>query len=115
MNENMSSKRKEQEMRLVRVYMNEKKAHLDSLMQFLDQRKMRGVTVFRGIAGFGDSGKWHMANLIDLALDLPLVVEFFEYRASAEKSIIAIHKLLPQAHIISWDIELSFEPPLKKG
>ena len=42
-----------------------------------DQQRVQGVVVFRGIAGFGDSGEVHASDLLRLNVDLPLVVEFF--------------------------------------
>ena len=39
---------------MVRVYLTEAKAHLPGLMKTLhDEEQVRGVTVFRGISGFG--------------------------------------------------------------
>ena len=63
----------------VRVYLTESEDVLEELLGHLhDEEKVQGVTVFRGISGFGKSGKMHAASLMDISLDLPLVVEFFE-------------------------------------
>ena len=41
------------EVLMVRVYLTEAETHLESLLKELnDEGKVRGVTVFRGIAGF---------------------------------------------------------------
>src|SRR6266566_4047516 len=64
---------------MVRIYLTEGEHLLKQLMKKLhDEEKVRGVTVFRGISGFGRSGKMHSASLVDLSLDLPLVLEFFD-------------------------------------
>jgi PII-like signaling protein len=50
----------ETEVIVVRIYLHEAKAHLAELLQYLhDESKVRGVTVFRGITGFGSSGEIH--------------------------------------------------------
>ena len=60
---------------MVRIYLTEGDHQLHRLLDFLNQEEhVRGVTAFRGIAGFGKSGKVHEASLIDIAMDLPLEI-----------------------------------------
>jgi len=74
---------KTEEVTLVRIYCSEAEHKLQSVLALLhDQEEVAGVTAFRGIAGFGSSGKMHSASLLDLSLDMPLVIEFF---AKADK------------------------------
>jgi PII-like signaling protein len=49
-----------------------------ALLELLRERNFAGATVLRGIEGFGASAKLHTANLLDLSLDLPIVVEVIE-------------------------------------
>jgi PII-like signaling protein len=49
-----------------------------ALVELLRERNFAGATVLRGIEGFGASAKLHTANLLDLSLDLPIVVEVIE-------------------------------------
>ena len=63
----------------VRIYLTEGEGRLEELLQRLhDEEQVQGVTVFRGISGFGKSGKLHSSSLLDMSLDLPLVIEFFD-------------------------------------
>ena len=58
---------------------------MHELLQYLhDESKVQGVTVFRGITGFGSSGEVHSSTLIDMSLDLPIVIEFSD---TAEKVV----------------------------
>ncbi len=94
--------------RLVRIYLTEAGDHLHSLLEKLRlQETMRGVTVFRGIAGFGDSGKLHAASLVDLSLELPVVVEFFDTPQRVEQILEHLADDLPVGHVVSWDVELN--------
>ncbi len=74
----------ERQMIMVRIYLSEAdqgKKHnlLDEVMELLhDKHRVHGVTVFRGIAGFGAKGVVRSADLLRLAQRLPLVVEFFD-------------------------------------
>ena len=69
----------EREVLMIRVYLSEHEARLPKVLALLhDDLKVRGLTVFRAMSGYGNSGRWHTSNLVDLSLDLPIVVEFFD-------------------------------------
>jgi hypothetical protein len=92
---------------MVRVYLSEADAELKPLLNCLhDELQMRGVTVMRGIAGFGASGLVHGSQLIDLAHDLPLVLEFFDSPKRAQEAIARIKQLIEPGHIVSWPVIL---------
>ena len=41
---------------MVRIYLHEAESHMNELLKYLhDENKVHGVTVFRGITGFGVS------------------------------------------------------------
>jgi PII-like signaling protein len=89
---------------MVRVYLNEGQSKLDSIMQMLhDEEHMSGVTVLRGIIGYGDSGRVHTSSLLDVSLDLPLIVEFFDTQERVEPVISRLEKELSLAHIVTWN------------
>jgi PII-like signaling protein len=95
---------------MVRVYLTEADAHLESLLKKLnDEGKVRGVTVFRGIAGFGKSGTMHSASLLDMSLDLPVVVEFFDEPAKAQAMVDELYKKVGSGHIVTWSAQLTID------
>ncbi len=88
---------------MVRIYLTEEKAHMRTLMaQLHDQEKVCGVTVFRGISGFGKSGKVHSSTLLEMSLDLPVVVEFFDTPDKVEKILEHLNTFIDPGHIVSW-------------
>lgn len=88
---------------IVRVYLSEHEGTLDAVVRCLhDECPVRGVTVFRGISGFGASGRFHEARWTDLALDLPVVVEFFDRPGQAAAARAALAGRVPEAHIVHW-------------
>jgi hypothetical protein len=96
------------EVTVVRVYLTEAEAHLQTLLKRLnDWGKVRGVTVFRGIAGFGKSGTIHSSSLIDLSLDLPVVIEFFDEPDKAGEMIDYLYQVVGPGHIVSWSATLN--------
>lgn len=91
------------EVTVVRIYLNEGEAQLDNLLKRLhDWEHVRGVSVFRGIAGYGDSGEIHTSKFIDLGMSLPLVVEFFDSPEKAAEIMEHISSTIKPGHMLSW-------------
>jgi PII-like signaling protein len=94
---------KQTEVTVVRLYLNEGEAQLESLLKRLhDWEKVKGVSVFRGIAGFGDSGEIHTSKFIDLGMELPLVVEFFDTPEKVVAIMEHISITMKPGHMLSW-------------
>ncbi len=92
---------------VVRIYLSEGEHLQQPLLKRLhDTEKVRGVTVFRGISGYGQSGKLRGTSLLDLALDLPVVVEFFDTPEVIERVLAHLKDLLPPGHVLSFPAEL---------
>jgi hypothetical protein len=83
------------DMLMVRIYLSEgdhgkRRALMQEILTLLhDRHAVQGVTVFRGIAGFGASGEVHAD-------------EFFDEPKVAEAAIGLLDDLVPKAHIVSW-------------
>jgi PII-like signaling protein len=93
---------------MVRVYLHESTAHMEELLKYLhDESKVRGVTVFRGITGFGNSGKYHSSKLIDMSLDLPVVIEFYDTTARAMPIIEHLKTRIKPGHIVYWPAQVN--------
>lgn len=91
---------------MVRVYLTEGEKQLKTLLKRLhDWEKVKGVTVFRGISGYGDSGVIHGANLIDLSLSLPIVVEFFDSPDKIKEILVHLNEFIKSGHIVTWTAE----------
>jgi PII-like signaling protein len=96
------------EVTVVRIYLTEAEHLFGELMALLhDREKVRGVTAFRGIAGFGQSGKMHSSTLIDVSLDLPLVLEFFDEPQKIERVIEHLDKRIGPGRILSWPAKIN--------
>ncbi|MHB1951936.1 MAG: DUF190 domain-containing protein [Acidiferrobacteraceae bacterium] len=98
----------EKNVTMVRIYISEadhgrRKSLLDEIFSLLhDQHRVHGVTVFRGIAGFGTKGEVHSADLLRLTASLPLVIEFFDEPAVVEAAVKALAGLVPSGHLVHW-------------
>lgn len=90
---------------MVRVYLSESDRGLKPLLKCLhDELRVSGATVTRGVAGFGASGVVHGSGLVDLSLDLPLVLEFFDHPDRARAAIERIKDFVDPGHVVSWSV-----------
>jgi PII-like signaling protein len=88
---------------VVKVYITESSHLLNKIVRYLkNEAKIRGVSVFRAISGFGETGD-HTASLIDLSLDLPLVIEFFDSKNRIEPALDYLNGIIKHEHIVFWD------------
>lgn len=92
---------------MVRIYLTEAEGKLNALLKRLhDWEKVRGVTVFRGISGFGKHGKMHSSTLLDMSLDLPVIVEFFDEPDKVATMLDHLGEMVDPGHIVSWQASL---------
>ena len=99
---------KDTEVTMVRIYLTEEKAHLPQLLAKLhDEEQVRGVTVFRGISGFGRSGRMHSSSLLDMSLNLPVVVEFFDTPEKVRPILEHLHGILESGQVVSWSANMN--------
>lgn len=90
-----------QQVTIVRIYLREGEHLLSTLTEFLhDEERVSGVTVLRGITGFGEDGKIHTSSLIDLSLDLPLIVEFYDEPARVDAVVQKLTERMDLPHIV---------------
>ena len=66
--------------RLLRIFIGESDAHdgrplYQAIVETLRREGLAGVTVLRGIEGFGKSSRVHAAHVLRLSADLPIVIE----------------------------------------
>lgn len=106
----MTTKMKAIDVTMVRIYLTEAEKMIETVLKRLhDWEKVRGVTVFRGISGFGRSGIMHSSRLLDMSLDLPVVIEFFDDPDKVETIIEHLTGMIEPGHIISWAARLQVE------
>ena len=98
------------EISIMRIYVTEGEGKLKEILDYLhDIEVVRGVTVFRGIAGFGPSGEVHVSNLTDLSLDLPLVIELFDEPGKIQRLMKNLSKIVKPGHMLSWSGKMNLD------
>ena len=91
---------------VVRIYLTEADKMLPGLLERLhDEEKVRGVSVFRATTGFGSSGAVHSSSLLDLSLNLPVAVEFFDRTEKVNAILEHLSETIEAGHMVRWQAE----------
>ncbi len=96
---------------IVRIYIREGDRHAGhNLMQEIfrtlhDEHKVRGVTAFRGIAGFGSHGTILADDILRLSVHLPLVLEFYDDPEKVDAILPVLLDLVPPGHLLRWEAD----------
>lgn len=86
----MTHKRFEGERTLMRIHIGESdhwhgKPLYQAIVEMLRTEKFSGVTVLRGVGGYGSSSIYHTDKILRLSQDLPIVIEVVEYSERIEQ------------------------------
>ncbi|MEZ0361340.1 MAG: DUF190 domain-containing protein [Hydrogenobacter sp.] len=84
---------------LVRIFFGENdkyegKPLYKYITEFCKSKNIAGVTVFRGILGYGKSSVIHKAGLFKLSSDLPIVVEIIDCEENIKAVLPEIAKFI---------------------
>ena len=88
--------------KIARIYITENSNLLNPAIKYLQAEKIHGFSVFRAISGHGESGT-QTSSLVDLSLNLPLVIEFFDTPKKVDAALKHLNTIIKPAHIISWE------------
>ena len=86
----MTHEKFEGERTLMRIHIGESdkwhgKSLYQALVELFRKEKLNGVTVLRGVGGFGSTSMYHTDKILRLSQDLPIVLEVVEYTERIEK------------------------------
>lgn len=88
---------------VARIYLLEGDGRIDKALNLLrDRHEIMGATVFRGIEGMGASREIHTSSLVDLSLELPLILEFYDEPDRVMRALAALQAELHFDHLVSW-------------
>ena len=91
---------------MVRIYLSEGRDHYERLVNWLyTDNRVQGVSVFRAIEGFGEDRKIRRSSLIDLSLELPVVVEFFDAPEIIAGVLEQVQEMVKVDHIVTWSAQ----------
>src|SRR5229473_2065305 len=86
----MEHARFEGERTLMRIHIGEsdkvgRKPLYKALVELFRKEGFYGVTVLRGVGGYGSSSRYHTDTILRLSQDLPVIIEVVEYSERIEQ------------------------------
>lgn len=86
----MTHQKFEGERTLMRIHIGESdkwhgKPLYEEIVELLRKEQFSGVTVLRGVAGYGGSSVYHTDKILRLSQDLPIILEVVEYTDRIEQ------------------------------
>lgn len=105
--------------KLLKVYVGEKEQYhkkplYQYLVHWLKQQGVGGVTVYRGIEGYGEDKVLHSARLLELSSDLPIVLDVVDTEEKISAVLPEICKIVPKGLVFTVDIEVHKYGPMIK-
>lgn len=100
----------------VRIYMNEgdKVRHMPAslaIVEYLRRENAQGATILRAVSGFGSAGQIHVSHLVDVAQDLPIIVEWIDAPDVVERLIARVKEMVPRGLMTIDDTEILLHQP----
>jgi uncharacterized protein len=66
----------------------------EALVNMFRERGLAGVTVVRGVSGFGASAKPHTDKILRLSLDLPIIIEMVETETAIQDILPMLDRMI---------------------
>ena len=97
--------------KLLKVYVGEKERFKNKplyqyLVHWLKEHGIIGVTVFRGIEGYGQDKVLHSARLLELSSDLPIILEIVDTEEKINSIVSEVSKMVPKGLVYTVDIDV---------
>ncbi|MBV7276139.1 DUF190 domain-containing protein [Clostridium sp. PL3] len=97
--------------KMLKIYVSEDskykgKSLYHSIVIKLKDMCIDGVTVTRGIEGYGKGKKVHNAKILDLSSSLPIIVEAVDTESNILKVLPSIKEMVTDGKIITLDVDL---------
>ena len=95
----MTHEKLEGERTLMRIHIGESdkwhgKPLYEAIVEMLRKDGLSGVTVLRGVAGYGGSSIYHTDKILRLSQDLPIILEVIEYAERIEKILPSLDEMV---------------------
>jgi len=95
----------------VRIFIGESdrwhhKPLADAIVEMIRAEGLAGATVSRGLAGFGANSRIHMAHVLRLSEDLPIVIDVIDRPDRIEKILPKLDEMVQEGLVVVSDVEV---------
>lgn len=97
--------------KLLKIYISEDSKYRNhnlyhALVLKLKELGMAGVTVTRGIEGYGQGQRLHTAKILELSASLPIIVEVVDTPDKIMKALPVVKEMVNEGLVITADVEV---------
>ena len=97
--------------KLLKIYVGESERYQNKplyrhLIYWLKDKGISGITVSRGIEGYGQDKILHSARFLELSADLPIVLEIVDTAEKIESVLPEVCAMCPKGLVFTVDIEV---------
>lgn len=97
--------------KILKIYVSEDskyKGHnlYHALVLKLKEIGMAGVTVTRGIEGYGQGKRLHTTRIIELSTNLPIIIEVIDKDERIQQAIPVVKEMVNEGLVIITDVEV---------
>jgi len=97
--------------KIIKIYINEDakyKGHTlyHQIVKKMSEMDMAGVTVTRGIEGYGHDRRIHNANMLQVSLKLPVIIEIIDNIEKVEQAVPVLNEMLTEGLMIMTDVNV---------
>ncbi|MBU3915121.1 DUF190 domain-containing protein [bacterium] len=79
-----------------------------AIIKTLEDHHVFGVTVIRGVGGFGSKARFHTDRLLSLISNLPIIIEFVDYEERIHDILPEFDTMIPKGMITIETVEVIF-------
>lgn len=76
------------------------------LLLKLKEEGIAGVTVYRGLEGYGADKVLHSARILDISADLPMIIEAVDTEENIIKVLPLVKEMVPRGLVMVVDVEV---------
>jgi PII-like signaling protein len=66
----------------------------EAIVQLFRRENFSGVTVLRGVGGYGSASRYHTDKILRLSQDLPIILEVVEYTERIERILPKLDEMI---------------------
>ncbi|PKM96140.1 MAG: hypothetical protein CVU84_00015 [Firmicutes bacterium HGW-Firmicutes-1] len=97
--------------KILKIYISEDSRHkghnlYHALVLKFKEMGIAGVTVTRGIEGYGQNGRLHSTRILDLSLSLPIIVEVIDIPERIEKAVSVAKEMVNEGLMMVTDVHV---------
>lgn len=101
----------DERIRILKIYISENDQYeghglYHCIVKKMHEMDMAGITVTRGIEGYGKGKRIHNARVFEVSLELPIIIEIVDVESKLKSAIDVLDPMVKSGMMILADVEM---------